>query len=67
MKGRTREEEVASDGNNIFVPLGAQFNTPQREAKRRKLQAHNAGCQARYLQLYPDAGFCFASTGKTAR
>ena len=27
-KSRTREEEVAADGNNIFVPLGAQFNTP---------------------------------------
>ena len=66
-KSRTREEEIAADGNNIFVPLGAQFNTPQREAKRRKLQAHSASCQARYLQLYPSAGFRFASTGKTAR
>ena len=41
-KSRTREDEVAADGNNIFVPLRAQFNTPQREAKCRKLQAHSS-------------------------
>ena len=32
---------------------------------RKKLQGHSASCQARYLRLYPNAGFCFASTGRT--
>ena len=65
--GRAGEKEVVAVCNYIFAPHTAQFRTPQREAKHGKVQSQSGRSVARYLRLYPNACFHFASTSKAAR